>query len=80
MHAMFLYVPAAEVQTTAERTGAIIFDVDGVEYTDEGDRCSFDTILRKIGLEDSALDRLALIVRGADTSRHDLAPQCAACL
>jgi rhodanese-related sulfurtransferase len=75
-NAMFLYVPAAEVLTAAERTGAIPFDIDGVEYTHEGDRCSFDTILRKFGLEDYALDHLAMIVRGADTSRHELAPQC----
>ena len=73
---MFLYVSADEVLAVAERTGAIPFDIDGVDYTHEGDRCSFDTILRNFGLEDSALDRLALIVRGADTSRPDLAPQC----
>ena len=75
-NAMFLYVSADEVLAVAERTGAIPFDIDGVDYTHEGDRCSFDTILRNFGLEDSALDRLALIVRGADTSRPDLAPQC----
>jgi rhodanese-related sulfurtransferase len=75
-NAMFLYVPTPEVLAAAERTGAIPFDIDGVEYSHEGERCSFDTILRKFGLEDSALDHLALIVRGADTSRHDLTPQC----
>jgi rhodanese-related sulfurtransferase len=41
-NATFLYVPAAEILTTAERTGAIPFDVDGVEYTHEGEQCSFD--------------------------------------
>ena len=57
-------------------TGAITYDVKGVEYTHEGERCSFDTILRIHDIHDPALDQLATIVRGADTSRHDLAEQC----
>ena len=74
--AEFLYVPASEVFAIASKTGAIAYDIEGAEFAHEGERCSFDTILRIFGVEDSALDRLALIVRGADTSRHDLAPQC----
>jgi len=50
--------------------------IDGVEFTHEGERCSFDTILRIYDIKDAALDHLATIVRGADTSRHDLTPQC----
>jgi hypothetical protein len=52
------------------------YDIEGVEFAHEGERCSFDTILRIFDIHDAALDRLALIVRGADTSRHDLAAQC----
>lgn len=74
--AEFIYVPAPEVFAVANATGATPYDVDGVEFTHEGERCSFDTILRIYDLHDPALDRLATIVRGADTSRHDLAPQC----
>ena len=74
--AEFLYVPPSDVLSVAAKTGAIPFDIDGVKYAHEGDRCSFDTILRIYGIADSALDCLATIVRGADTSRHDLAPQC----
>ena len=74
--AKFIYVPARDVLAVADETGAIPFDIDGVEYTHEGDRCSFDTILRIFGIEDPALDRLATIVRGADTSRHALALHC----
>jgi rhodanese-related sulfurtransferase len=74
--AKFLYVPAGEVRSVAEETGAVPFDIDGVEYSHDGDRCSFDTILRRFEIEEPALVRLATIVRGADTSRHDLAPQC----
>ena len=75
--AEFVYVPADRVRRSAEETGATPYDIDGVEFSHEGERCSFDTFLRLYGIRDPALDRLAEIVRGADTSRHDLAPQCA---
>jgi rhodanese-related sulfurtransferase len=74
--AEFLYVPTPEVLAIASKTGAVPYDIDGVEFAHEGERCSFDTLLRIFGIQDAALDRLATIVRGADTSRHDLAPQC----
>jgi rhodanese-related sulfurtransferase len=74
--AQFIYVPDARVLSVAKETGAIPYDVKGVEYTHEGERCSFDTIVRIHDIHDAALDRLATIVRGADTSRHDLAGQC----
>jgi rhodanese-related sulfurtransferase len=74
---VFMYVPAKDVLSAAKRLGATPYDVDGVEFTHEGERCSFDTILRIFDVQDPALERLATIVRGADTSRHDLAPQCA---
>ncbi len=74
--AEFIYVPTAQVLAVAKETGATPYDIDGVEFTHEGERCSFDTILRIYDVRGPALDRLATIVRGADTSRHDLAPQC----
>jgi rhodanese-related sulfurtransferase len=74
--AEFVYVPAAEVIATAEKAGAIPYDIEGVEFAHEGERCSLDTLLRIFAIQDKALDQLAIIVRGADTSRHDLAPQC----
>jgi rhodanese-related sulfurtransferase len=74
--AEFLYVPKSRVLAVAAETGATPYDIDGVEFTHEGERCSFDTILRIYDLEIPPLDRLAAIVRGADTARHDLAPQC----
>jgi rhodanese-related sulfurtransferase len=75
-NAEFIYVPEPRVLAVAKETGAIPYDIKGVEYTHEGERCSFDTILRIHDIHDPALDRLATIVRGADTSRHDLAGQC----
>src|SRR5512140_4787 len=73
----FLYVPADQVHRIAGETGAVPYDVPGVELTHVGDLCSFDAILRKYQLGDAALGQLALIVRGADTSRLDLTPQSA---
>jgi rhodanese-related sulfurtransferase len=73
-----LYAPADRVLATAEETGAIPFDVANVEFGHVGERCSFDAFMERFGLEgaDPALDRLALIVRGADTGRPELTPQC----
>jgi len=76
----FLYVPAGEVLQVAEKTGAIPYDIPGVELGHDGELCSFDTFLRKYDLTDPALHQLALIVRGADTARLDLAPQAAGLL
>lgn len=74
--AEFLYVPADQVLETAARTDAIPYDIPGVEYGHFGELCSFDAFICKHQLTDPALQQLAVIVRGADTARLDLAPQC----
>lgn len=73
----FLYVPNGDVLRVAEETGAIPYDIPGVEMTHVGELCSFDAFLSKYGLDDPALRQLAAIVRGADTSRLELTPQSA---
>jgi hypothetical protein len=73
----FLYVPSNDVISVAKQTDAIPYDIPGVELTHEGEMCSFDAFLKKYQLADPALQQLALIVRGADTSRLDLTPQSA---
>ncbi len=78
--AEFLYVPAADVLVIAKEKGAIPYDIPGVEYGHHGELCSFDAFLDKHNLDDPALGQLAIIVRGADTGRLDLAPQCAGLL
>ncbi|MBV9954913.1 MAG: chromate resistance protein [Pseudolabrys sp.] len=79
--ALILFVDPARVPETAKEIGAVPFDIDGVELSHEGPRCSFDTMLKIFGLEsEPALARLALIVRGADTGRPDLAPEAAGLL
>lgn len=73
----FLYVPAGEVFEVAQRAGAIPYDIPGAELSHVGALCSFDAFLKKYQLREPALGQLATIVRGADTSRLDLAPQSA---
>lgn len=73
----FLYVPATEVLAIAETTGAIPYDIPDVEFSHVGELCSFDAFLLKYQLSDPALQQLAAIVRGADTSCLDLTPQSA---
>jgi len=75
--AQFLYVPADRVVAMAKETGATPYDIPGIELTHVGELCSFDAFLKKYQLDDPSLSRLAVIVRGADTSRLDLAPQSA---
>jgi hypothetical protein len=75
--AEFLYVPVDQVLTVARETGAIPYDIPGVEFSHVGEKCSFDAFLEKYALTDKGLQHLALIVRGADTSRLDLTPQSA---
>ncbi len=73
--AEFLYVPGNDVLKVAQETGAIPYDVPGAELGHHGEFCSFDAFIDKYKLDDAALNKLALIVRGADTGRPDLAPQ-----
>ena len=76
----FLYVPADRVLSVAAAQKAIPYDIPGVELSHAGEFCSFDAFLKKYGLDESALQRLARIVRGADTGRLGLASQASGLL
>jgi len=76
----FLFVPPGEVLAVARDGAAIPYDVPNVELSHVGELCSFDAFLRKYELADPALAELAVIVRGADTARPELAPQAAGLL
>ncbi|HWK45523.1 MAG TPA: chromate resistance protein ChrB domain-containing protein [Stellaceae bacterium] len=76
-NAVFLFVGAGEVKAVAERFGATPFDIDDVFWSHRGERCTFDTMIEEFGLTSEPLDRLAAIIRGADTNRLDLVPQAA---
>jgi len=73
----FLFVPTDGVLAVAAETGAVPYDVPGVEMGHVGELCSFDAFLKKYKLDDPALARLAVIVRAADTDRLDLASEAA---
>lgn len=76
----FLYVPAGEVMKVAAETGAIPYDIPGVELGHRDDRCSFDAFIGKYELGDPALNKLALIVRAADCGQLQLANEAAGLL
>ncbi len=73
--AVFLFVASSEVREVAERFNAAPFDIDEVFWSHRGERCTFDVMIEEFGLDIPALGHLALIVRGADTARPDLAPE-----
>lgn len=76
----FIFAPPSQVLERAEKLGAIPYDIPGVELSHVGELCSFDAFLGKYKLSEPALRDLAVIVRGADTNRLDLAPQAAGLL
>jgi len=73
--AEIIYVPFDQVIAKAEELDAIPFDIPGVEFTHYKDLCTFDYFVSKFQIKDPAIHTLAVIVRGADTDRHDLAAQ-----
>ena len=78
--AEFFYVPTSEVFTFAKANNAVAYDIPGALIEHDGELCSFDNFLRAFELKSPALDRLATIVRGADTDALNLAPQSAGLL
>jgi hypothetical protein len=76
----FLFVPPGDVLATARDRDAIPYDIPNVELSHVGELCSFDAFLSKYQLNDPALAELAVIVRGADTARPELAAQAAGLL
>jgi hypothetical protein len=75
--AEFIYVAKELVFERAKELDAIPYDIPGAEYSHYGDECTFDFIIKKHQLAEPALLQLAIIVRGADTDRFELAPQSA---
>ena len=61
--ATFAFAPDPKGATAL---GGTHFDMRGVELGHHEGRCSFETILRKYGLSDPALDEIAAMVHDAD--------------
>ena len=75
--AEFIYVAKEKVFEKAKELNAVPYDILGAEYSHEGDRCTFDYIVKKHHINDRAVEQLAVIVRGADTDSFMLAPEAA---
>lgn len=78
--AVFLFVAPAEVEAVAERFGATPFDIEGVTWSHSGEFCTFDVMVRNFGLSCEPLDRVATIVRAADTDQLAKVPEAAGLL
>lgn len=75
--AEFIYVPFSEVLEKANILNAVPFDIPNAELSHVGELCTFDAVIKKYNIDDAAVLTMAKIVRGADTDRHDLAPEVA---
>jgi rhodanese-related sulfurtransferase len=73
--AVFLFVTSAEVEAVADRFEATPFDIEHVFWSHRGDLCTFDVMVAEFGLSMPPLERLATMVRAADTARLDLSPE-----
>jgi len=79
--AVFLFVAPSEVAAVSSRLNATPFDVDGGFWSHRGELCTFDVMIEELGLAGHGpLEQLAVIVRGADTDRPEIAPQSAGLL
>lgn len=61
--ARFEFVPAHGYEP---KPGEVRFDMFEAEYTHEGDECTFEVLLRKLGPDDAALKTIAEIVHDID--------------
>ena len=68
------------MNNVAERFNATPFDMEDVFWSHRGEKCTFETMIEEFGIGNDALAKLALIVRGADTNKHDLVPESAGLL
>jgi rhodanese-related sulfurtransferase len=73
--AVFLFVASSEVEAVAERFEATPFDIENVFWSHRSELCTFDVMVKEFGLSTPALERLATMVRAADTARLDLSPE-----
>jgi rhodanese-related sulfurtransferase len=73
--AVFLFVDPAAVRAAAGQYEATPFDIEDVYWSHRGELCTFDVMVHEFGLSMPSLERLATMVRAADTARLDLSPE-----
>jgi rhodanese-related sulfurtransferase len=78
--AEFFYVPTNEVFEFAKANNAVAYDIPGAPLEHDGTRCSFDAFLKAFDLNDGALNRVADVVRAADTDTLNQSSEAAGLL
>jgi hypothetical protein len=72
----FLYVRPKRCSPLRRKPVPSPYDILGADpFSHDGELCSIDAFLKVYGIAECALDRLAPIVRSADTGRLELTPQ-----
>jgi hypothetical protein len=61
--ARFRFVPSG---TKDFQPGELRFDMVGGDFTHEGDRCTFETLVARLGIEDRAVEQIAQVVHDID--------------
>jgi hypothetical protein len=69
--AEFMFVAPEWVIGAADRYNATPFDVPDIAFSHVGDHCTFDAMLDAFDLRTNALNRMAQVIRAADTSTDD---------
>lgn len=78
--AEFLFVPPSEVAAVAENFDATAFDAVGARWSHDGARCTFDAMCAGFGLTTPALEKMADVIRAADTNALSQMPEAAGLL
>ncbi len=78
--ARILFVSPSEVMNVAEKFDATPFDIEKEYWSHRGTKCTFDTMLTEFNLHFPALDRMADVIRAADTDTQDQCPEAAGLL
>jgi hypothetical protein len=65
----FLFIESDQVDDVASRFDAVAFDMPEGFWTHRGTGCTFDTMIQEFGLDIEPLQRMAEIIRAADTGR-----------
>jgi hypothetical protein len=62
----FIYVDSNQVLAQASLLDAISYDAPGAKYTHRDGKCTFEVLVEDFRLQDPTLEKMALIVHGAD--------------
>ncbi len=77
--AQFRFVPEGQVLAVAKKEQATSFDAPNAKFTHTADgKCTFETLVEHYKITDSAIQKLAKVVHGADVTKDiAITPQSA---